>query len=164
MKAANAAKRSAESLPTIERAYIFVDIPKNETAGISTGNTSGKISAGIYIFNYGKTPAILNKINGDFLIAERFPTKFPDVINKIPLDENVLGVNKSMDKAIKGNFQQFDIDNIFAKTAKTTKLFCYGIIHYQDIWKFNHETRFCWEWNPTRYYFIPSDNKLNHYT
>jgi hypothetical protein len=65
--AARAARKSAETIPRIERAYVFMyaDLqPKiTRTVGRETRKEFHRVTAGFILRNYGKTPAIVKLVN-----------------------------------------------------------------------------------------------------
>ncbi len=155
MRAANAAKKSADALPTIERAYIFVDACTPEHV---EGNM---FEVAISFSNFGKTPAILTKVHGEFVWGEQSPSKFPEI--KLPFPEGSVVVKPNSSELIK--VSAYVPPDILGKIErKEIRSFCCGLVEYHDIWKVKHETGFCWEVSPVGKRGRISDSPLNTYT
>jgi hypothetical protein len=155
--AADAAKKSAEALPVIERAYIFID------ACVLEDIEAYRFDFSVVFSNFGKTPAILIKARGACIWGELPPGKFPEI--DLPFPDGGVVVKPSGSDSIK--ISTYIPPDIFGKIAREElRAFCYGIIEYCDIWKNWHETGFCWEVNPdpdSRRARI-ADSPLNYYT
>jgi len=161
-KAADAAKDSAEALPAIERAYLFVkvvlEIPDpRQVIKIGTKDMPGANRVKVTITNHGKTPAILNRITireNDF-----FKAKF-DLI--MPFGTELIDSGKHRIK-----FATFIIhgdeewENI---VSDRIKLICEGIIQYTDVWVISHDViGFCWQYNDLFKTFNPCDDLTRNY-
>jgi hypothetical protein len=159
-KTADAAKRSAESLPIIERAYLFVEVSKEPIAGTDDWTPlDNNFKILVRISNYGKTPAILNNIHVDALWNEDYPGGCQEIKRKIPSSKNVLAPDAWAFGHV-GHPIPRDLENI-----NKMFLLCCGYIEYYDIWKVRHETGFCWEWDSEHRCFNLSNNQdLNYYT
>lgn len=169
-EAAKAAKKAAEALPNIERAYIFVDscmvdgmIPFNTE--ISDFNILVELS------NIGRTPAVLTKLNCDVVWGIGYPIKYSEHGGKVPHGWASLAAGEKMKYKIPIHIPRDILSKIILHELK---LVCYGLIEYQDVWRDRHETGFCWEIIPYRDatlgYIVVSkgtlvnDNPLNKYT
>lgn len=154
-KSADAAKKSADALPTIERAYIFVDActPEHVEANM--------FEVAVSFSNFGKTPAILTKVHGAFVWGERYPIKFPEI--KLPFPEGSVVMKPNSSELIKVS-AYVPADILGKIERKEIRSICCGLIEYHDIWKRKHETGFCWEVNPIGQRGRISDSPLNYYT
>ena len=148
-QSAEAAKKAADALPIIERAYIFI-----ETCGPNSfvGNN---FTIGAKISNFGKTPAILIKIDAAYIWEEQYPIKFPEFNCRVSDDVSLIAPEKP---------QVVYIKTPYIPIGKLGKAFCCGLIEYEDIWKVRHETGFCWEVNPTTESVAPCKSPLNYRT
>jgi hypothetical protein len=118
---AEAARKSAESLPRIERAYLLVD-------RISFSSGSGQIMAQLRFKNFGKTPAIVTKYQNNFTaILPEAPEYPPDLAPREQVVE-AYGFLQAPESVYLGTNQLLNF---------------YGMITYQDIFKIMHATRFC---------------------
>jgi len=169
-KAANAAKASAEALPTIERAYVFITVVEwfREEDRVITEDGTEQSTVTIWLWNPGKTPAILTR-----LYAIAFPTgTYPDrkdigevSDNKIPPGGFIIKDErkwKHIEAKIRISNKQWDE----IERSGRLKLLCYGRVEYKDIFGDDHETGFCWEWSPHkshRCFYISNNKELNYY-
>ena len=158
-KAANAAKKAADALPVVERAYIFIttiSLPKIIKENI--------YEVSIIISNVGKTPAILSQIKSACILSERYPSKHGGIQGEFPRGGAIVPANDRMEIKVKAKITKNDSEKI---QAKEIKLLCCGLIAYSDIWKVKHETGFCWEFTPLEFdpcFTLVNDSPLNYYT
>lgn len=141
-KAAEAAKISAESISTTERAFVFVTV-EFDGGNIYTsedGDRCGRFIA--KITNYGKTPALLKELYFHQVAQTEIPTEFmetPDT--KFPPGCAIAN----------GGYEpvscSFSINPAtFSKIeANEVKWYCYGRVEYVDIFGNLHKTGFCYE-------------------
>ncbi len=166
-KAANAAKKGAESLPLIENAYIFVEVEEDinkKAAKIPFDEIKIVV---ITVRNYGRTPAIIKEARlwMDYDVTETPKENrihVPDVeeIKIIP------GIVLSSGEPVSVN-AQVEITAAEWDKIKTGKVqwHCWGIIKYENIFKAICESGFDWRWHPLLGRFISSNNeKLNYHT
>ncbi len=148
--AAEAAKESAEALPKIERAYVFLDEVKIEgiSSVVATNGPDGKqvshriIDVRFAFKNHGKTPAILKEL----FCEVRMCNDFSEAIY-------AKGTMFASGKIIsagepEGFFTKSTVNAPEYETAKTNgkpKLLLFGSIHYYDVLKQERETGFCWQ-------------------
>ena len=152
-KAADAAKRSADSLSIIERAYIF---PK--VSGKSEYHSEGQQryhTIDVKIANFGKTPAFLTNLLADVHWDDPIPK------SNITLPKVFLVPNKSINPDIPFNPMMDESTKTLAK-----KLLCRGIIEYRDIWMKGHKMSFSAEgnWNDASRCFDFSNTQIVDYT
>jgi hypothetical protein len=172
-KSADAAKKAANAMPEVERAYLFVEIPASAdrepiipTSGVNDfieGDTETDIT--VQIWNRGKTLAILTNIHADYGIVVEYPKPIQEVTeSKIPLGGVVIASAKWKNIPVTTHIKDKEWEEI---RNGNMRLICHGRIDYLDIWKDSHYTRFCWEWSPHQSHqcFIVSNvAKLNDYT
>ncbi|MGD0883757.1 MAG: hypothetical protein ABSA46_02565 [Thermodesulfovibrionales bacterium] len=166
-KAADAAQKSAEVLPLIERAWVFVESVDWLRRDPSEEGTQ-QIALTVQLWNAGKTPAILTRWNTAAFPMENYPSR-KDIgnisDNKIPPGGYVLKSDEKSGIEANGSFSDKKWEEI---ESEGLKLLCYGRVEYKDILGDDHEIGFCWEWSPHALFRSPfhiSDNKeLNYYT
>jgi hypothetical protein len=158
-KAADAAKKSADALSTVERAYVFIKHISNPKIIVDD-----RREINITVANIGKTPAIIKQLKGGCFFTDRYPTRHGKIENEFPDGGSVIGASDTLD--IKINVQ-FTDEKIKEFNEGKLKLICCGLIVYGDIWKDKHETGFCWEYNLFEYdagFALVNKNPLNYYT
>ncbi len=162
-KAAEAAKQSADAIPSTERAFVFVTVEFK--GGNITTNDSGQHCGGFIanIKNHGKTPALLTKLYFDQVVQNESPTVFtetPDT-NFPPGCAIASGAFEPVSTSFKINA------DVFEKIERNElKWFCYGRIEYTDIFGLLHKTGFCFEYFRQGSYGginISRGNDLNYY-
>jgi hypothetical protein len=103
--------------------------------------------------NYGKGPAILkDAVAGIVVLAELPPARDFSGLNKLFYDIQAIGAEESWTTfrfyqwgTITGEQQAADVAAI-ASEAK--RLIVYGRVRYQDVFKDDYETGFCWLFRP----------------
>lgn len=167
MRAANAAKRAAESLPTVERAHIFVDsIEWPNKNGPSSLDEFNKSTMVITVVNAGRTPAILQNCNSELIIKGKdYPSK--DDLNHTKSLEIPKGIIIKSDRTkiftVRAGFSPTIIsEDAFSQSI----LLCYGYIRYEDIFGKSHKRGFCYELSPQRShhgrFHISNSTELNY--
>lgn len=144
--AAEAAKKSADIIPAIERPYLFV---KGMTAFVPEGqyaypsqNTPRYPSVEAAFFNYGRTPAN---------IAEA--AIFVRILDHMPTDADAVHVlvgegSKSTIEVIIGPDREWSFPTArciepISEFGVGKALYCWGYIKYRDIFGNIHPTNFC---------------------
>jgi hypothetical protein len=162
--AADAAKKSADSLRNIERAYVFIDyeLLKERNAAIKVGGISRCKQIELVLKNFGRTPAVVNGINCKchYWPNRYLPETEPDSI-KIP---SGIAIGSGSPWSIPANFEGAvsDIDNAMNGAGS---IYLYGTIMYLDMFGEQRETGFCCEWNFAEgQFFMAPNTKLNYYT
>jgi hypothetical protein len=168
-RAANAAKRSADSLPITERAYLFVYSivwPKGES-GFTLSEYNKHTPIKLIITNVGRTPAILCNVSAKVSIKEsEYPTK--EAIRgklEIAFPSGVIIKSDEREEIFCGEVLGPSIMTE-SKFSQSTIL-CYGYIIYEDIFGKSHETGFCYEFKPTYSdgrFRISQNRELNYHT
>lgn len=167
--AAGASIESVKSLPTIERAYLFIDSiewPKGE-AGFTLSEYNNLDLIKGMIKNVGRTPAILCNVSAKVSIKE----------SEYPTREAVRG--KSEIVFPKGVIIKSDGTEIFScgevigpsimteSEFSQSTILCYGYVIYEDIFGKSHETGFCYEFKPIYLegrFHISNNKELNYHT
>lgn len=156
--AAKAAKKSADALTTIERAYLYpmitnpgaVDmcliealalLPQSGTKEDEICNMTFEVS--FKIVNYGKTPAILKQM---FVSAGISPS---GVFMGRVIEDGILGPGEStrcMTTEFTRGFTKNEADHVFGHMK--TVVFG-GQFKFMDIWNQDYTTEFEFAWEPT---------------
>jgi hypothetical protein len=156
---ADVARASAEVLPALERAYVFVKprISMPLAIGWHAGSDLAARTVSIkYSFtNHGKTPAVVRGIDARFDLSMDTPDNAEQPYK--PLDnEPVVDPNRStdpdevfIDRVISG-------DEVKALKEGRAFLWFYGSILYEDISKQPHVTRFRWRYEGMQQHFGPA--------
>ena len=149
--AANAAKDSADALPAIERAYVFV-VPKIKPVLLA----DGKFGVEYYFVNHGKTPAVIDGIEIHFSPLASPPDNTSFLANIPQANGSVIGTGERWPSSQDG------IINPSAETASITGEaielnWFHGTITYTDVFGRARHTRFRWrfEFNGETYSFTP---------
>ena len=142
-KAADIAERG---LTDLERAYIFVKVTPSvpdSTAFIRVQGATQVFKANIQIQNLGKTPAVIRKLRGYFMMADVAPTELiasPIVHQEIP---NGLAIG-SESTVIDAPEIYLEEGQRSALLNQETGLWVCGEVAYEDIFGNLHITGFCW--------------------
>lgn len=140
--AAKAAKESADLLPKIERAYVFVRVNFDAIQRSQTHHYD--ISFKVEFFNHGKTPAIIKRIRESTSFADMPPLgliEHPNANKQLP-EGLVIGADKSYTLDIRFNLtmEQWNELNNLSKRFYTV-----GLIDYIDVLGGTRNTGFCWQ-------------------
>lgn len=171
-KSANAARDSADALPTLERAYIFVKnvsfIPPTTVTALLLESYNGGIvvdknSFKVIVENYGKTPAIIKRVEG---IGKVFTGAIPYLqgIQHPNTPEQIRIVAIQKDESFIFDFDIEDNETIDKVNSLQHKLVAIGCIQYEDIFGKLHETGFCWWYEPDSRDFYFLDHPGNYRT
>jgi len=169
-KAANAAKESADALPTMERAYLFSKVePSREIKIIHEGFEYDKgLEALLFVKNYGKTPAIIKEIGFYGYKFDSLPDDDNLIISYIhPPRVAFIGNTEGFVEEDRFDFTLIKEDEWVSLCFDPPKLFiyCVGYIKYTTIFNKEHCHYFCWEFDgPTGKFIVSPDNKLNYNT
>lgn len=184
-----ATEKAANAIPTIERAYVFVNM--NGVVSSPNGNNiSGEFkhsfTVPINLINQGKTPAVLKKMYAGIKITRDKITiaQAEETIKEIPFNSMPdvdSGIREIRGEKRWSNHIQIDVgesdireflnDSIW--NANPSRLYCCGKVIYNDVMKNSHTTWFCWELRGkdgiinriTPIIFFRADNdELNEYT
>jgi hypothetical protein len=150
---ARTAKSSADALPRIERAYVFVDIAVSREAREELKDFSTvTFSFAVKLTNYGKTPAILTKMSLYPVLEDTPPKELMSADSAEPVipDGMVIGPGASHEMLIgkvldPGQYAEFE------SLAKS--VYVVGLVDYDDMMGGSRSTGFCW-------YTRPSENAV----
>jgi hypothetical protein len=148
--AAKAAQDSADALPAIERAYIFI-VPKIII-------TFGRRETYYHCVNHGKTPAIINGIERHFDPSIDPPDNTNFRANFLDANEVVIAAGerypREQDAVIPLPIQTGNMDDALG-TPEPDFLWFYGTIVYGDVFGEQRFTRFRWRYNRMTKKFSP---------
>ena len=160
--AANAAKDSADALPKIERAYLFVKVRINN---VNLADGKFWIQFNVEIKNYGKTPAVLRLLRNYSSWEDVVPQELikHELASKNIPDGFVIGSGEGHSELCEITLNQ-DEWSEFQSLNKT--VYIVGSVDYRDVLNEERRTSYCWHCIPTtngvNTSIIPS--KLNRYT
>jgi hypothetical protein len=149
---AEAAKKSAEALPAIERGYVFLRIARHmiQLRAKSTPNEHSPAHPLIvhYTFvNYGKTPAILREIRvGVQRSASTLPNDAWADQPRIQVPNDVLGAGEACGEKYLEVRDPEPMTDAVADQIQSGSLYVYffGHVTYEDVFGDDQETQFCW--------------------
>ncbi|MDB5976446.1 MAG: hypothetical protein JWR07_3206 [Nevskia sp.] len=160
-ESAAAATRAADTLPNIERAYVFIVVTHAKTTP-QPGVGGTTIECDIRFNNHGRTPAIITKM---FAGGTHGTIPPQTLINCREADISpglVIGSGGDYPSAYRIHLLPSDYTQV---TTGESLCFCYGMVEYKDVFGNERKTGFCWQWGKrTSYKFLISPNTpLNHY-
>jgi hypothetical protein len=161
-KAADAAQKAADALPTIERAYVsvLVTIPVIN----SLNYMGGTFNANLIVRNDGKTPAIITKVCACMEIRKTIPADFSK-IKKIEIIDTSIPSGKRLINDIHVSSGINIENNKIIVLGGQHILYCYGRIDYEDIFNVPQYILFCWQYSHIFRGGIRTQNKeLNYRT
>jgi hypothetical protein len=162
--AADSARRVAEALPKLERAYVFLshcvcdDIASGLRAG-PNGIAQCKVHYGFK--NHGRTPAILERHYVSVAFVEKgFPEREP--LFDLPGNVIMSAGQERKDSELDGKLVATD----YGRARRGDGRLCFwGALGYRDVFGEPHETGFCSEWNFREGRFVVSKtDELNYHT
>jgi hypothetical protein len=163
-RAAKAAQKSADSLPNIERAYVFFwDVERRDFSFTPTpGRTVVIPTSGQNVIyrNCGKTPAVIvkTKLGCDVFAQPPNPADAPE---KTLPSGAVIGASDDWPRG------KVDVSKEKIERAKSegAAVYLYGEITYRDIFKNEQRSWFCRRWTGDQFVLGDlTDEKLNGYT
>lgn len=169
-------RQTAEALPALERAYVFIEIDSEFSRHIESILDRADQNADIdYQFvNHGKTPAVIRAMSADFHHWTDFPKKiryideplsgeivvpageiYPEPINRVATTlQSRMATTAGYAPPTKIYFQKqkslnepLDAEAIRSIQEGISFLWFYGHVVYNDVFEKPHETRFCWVYN-----------------
>jgi len=152
--AANAAQKSADVLPALERAYLFTimedhDFPtRNSRSFFDTSTLRYRFK------NYGRTPATLRGINTEIIISQEMP-------KLLKVEQTNMGAIVGQEK-ISNTFTAFFqiTDEIITSLTKENKaLYFNGCVAYEDIFGELQTRNFCRKYDFDSGQFVPIRNE-----
>jgi hypothetical protein len=156
-KAAEAAEKSADALPIMERAYVFSNIKINKD--MSDPDTVRDFEAELWLKNHGKTPAIIKEIG----FGGHYPT---NPFNKLHIHHPIDSIIGSGDEVYETRYR-FPITGNdwfdFIDTKPKIRFFCIGYIKYITVFGEEDCHPFYWEFDgPSKRFVLVQSEKLNH--
>jgi hypothetical protein len=151
-KAANAAKQSAEAIPRLERAYVYIDTIVPQIRVIVRGGQDQQLHTSeltIYFINHGRTPANIVSVLALADFIDHIPTEEDitrimkgsatieiDILIIIGPDKKSSGVDVGIATSLEG-------ENLALYNHGKLSLYCWGHVQYRDIFGDIHPTYFC---------------------
>lgn len=143
--AANAAKASADALPKIERAYVFVEVTISDL--IESMHEIGHFDITVRLANHGKTPALLTLLRSYIVWSESPPEALVEHEKAgRPLPPGlVVGAEKTFELT-----SQHGVDDEVNRQLHdiVSRMYFVGVVEYEDIMRVKHRTGFCWHTYP----------------
>jgi hypothetical protein len=164
--AAVIAKRAADAVPKVERAYVFVTVTRQGFAGAAETNDRTLVIK-VHFHNRGRTPAIMRSLRayvvwGDvapqaLLEHDRANREMPQGLVIASGDEHVETIREPISE-----------EQVRDLTDVVNHAFIVGVLKYEDVWGDRHEVSFCWMSQPQRHndglQFVPYPSPLNRFT
>jgi hypothetical protein len=150
--AADAAKKSADALPILERAYLFVEFSDSniqEVLAMYTDNASTRrIKVRFTIFNYGKTPAIVKAIFRTLLHIDGGMGE-PFYVESVLIEDEIIIASGARTEIYRVEDQRVLTDDgaVAIKERRCLVLF-FGKVEYEDVFGNPHETTFWRRYEP----------------
>jgi hypothetical protein len=160
--AADAAKKSADSLRNIERAYVFIDyeLLRERNEALKVGGIFGKQIALVFK-NFGRTPAIVNGINYKCLYWQNRYLPEVKADREIPRG---IAIGSGSPRVFSAFFEGTPCQ-INEAASGAGYIYLYGEIAYLDMLNEERVTGFCCEWNPAEaQFFMAPNTELNYHT
>jgi hypothetical protein len=163
-EAADAAVISAEHLPRVERAYLFLSLEVKSSTGDFVDRVKDSRWSIEYGFtNHGKTPAIIEELD---VMASFWGSGWPAVetATRIPMQK---GWAISAGESQGGYSTEFPLraDQIKRAMEKSGYILFWGKVVYRDVFGASHESGWCraYEFENDGWSFA-GDESLNYYT
>jgi hypothetical protein len=143
--AANAAKASADALPKIERAYVFIEVSISDF--IQNMHEIGHFDITVRLTNHGKTPALLTLVRSYVVWSESPPEALVEHEKADrPLPPGlVVGAERTFELT-----SQHGVDGEVNRQLHdiASRMYFVGVVEYEDIMRVKHRTGFCWHTYP----------------
>lgn len=154
------AKKSAEAVPKLERAYVFAIVE-----GSLHHTPSGTLPAIITVTftNHGRTPALIKGIYVNVFLDKSAPPKLvrsASGLQEIP-SGLVIGAGKDLEFKYPFHLNDFIAGEL---DRGESIAFCLGEIEYEDVLNGRHVTGFCWESNGRTKFRSSSHTHVNHFS
>jgi hypothetical protein len=153
--AAKAAKDGVEALPTLERAYLFFEVTR-ENVGLCVYGPKGHTTIPQIdwrIINYGRTPAVISSAGAQLVISSE--PKLPFDWNSIPW---VVLKSDAKHKGICRYDHILTEDEVDDMRGDIARMVFRFTVTYRDVFGVGRETSGDWEYDGDRERFIPADN------
>lgn len=157
-------RNSAEALPTLERAYLFIEMAPYNTEILDRLRSDKQPRIDYIVKNYGKTPAVINEIFTRVISWHDLPEVRYEGLPDVFRDAVVAAGEVYPPDAKRGYWLTQCLDHTLnASEIKDLKegksyLWFYGRVKYRDIFSRQRETGFLW-----RYYVIGNGGLFHPY-
>jgi hypothetical protein len=165
---AAAAKATADAIPNAERAYVFVFVL---SGGPLIADREPLNEVWISHHNHGRTPAMIGRVRYGIQTFDGYPKRGEGFISDTirPDSANVLpaGAGDKPGERVHGILGGYALPSeaFSLINERRIRLLCFGVLEYEDVFGRQHETGWCWEYDPQVQAFRPSDCKeLNYRT
>jgi hypothetical protein len=162
------AKKAADHIPTVERAYLHVVIVNETISGTAlrlatnqdkltgNGHVETKPSVHYKFKNYGKTPALLKEISRTITPA----VNLPDEIDYVPVDtvpkESFVAAGEPTEEWPPCSLSDTISTQDWASIVRGQRtVWFYGQVVYDDIFGDEHVHRFVWKYSGGSHGFRP---------
>ena len=145
---AEAAKKSADAIPDVQRAYVFVDAGQTALPKTVTAASVARIA----FRNYGKTPATIGGVVGRYYYSPAPPVRMALAKASVPTANAVAegGLVGPYDIPLDAN------DQDLARAAKGDgTMIIQAVIGYVDLFGESHETGLCYAFDAKAGAFAP---------
>ncbi len=148
-RAAKAAQKSADAIPTLERAYIFLKIERNNFEGVVQENVypkHGHAQVQFKFTNHGKTPAIVKEINYD--LHHWTEMNEPSYsLNRVGSDYLVIDGGTST--SLYDVTDPIEVSEPIKEQMRKGRgaIWFFGRVVYDDVFGQEHVTSFWWSYN-----------------
>lgn len=161
-ESANAATATAMSIRLSETAYVFVRI------GMDSELSFGKNTARLVLTNCGKTPAILLGYGIEvkkWPSGEEIPEDFLNSVSETPAGSyfppRTVVIGSGADQVFEHPFPVTPTE-VQQITKRSLRLFCTGLLRYEDVFRGAHNVSFCWEYqNQTKNFYPSNEQEFN---
>ena len=161
----NVAKSTAEAIPKIERAYVFLECVevRNTSSVVSNGGSSKRtITVTFKLRNHGKTPAILKELFADIRLCNDF-SEATRASGTIFPPGKVISANDFYEFPWEGQVNAEDLE--LAETLGKSMLLFFGSVNYMDILNQGRVTAFCWTYDfSSKVFTLSLDPDHNYWT
>jgi hypothetical protein len=161
---AEAAEKSASTLPVIEGAYVYPDIITNFVpGGMSAFNRSTTVQSTRLVIdfmfkNFGRTPAIIQFYRADLNHPDQNNLRSADADSSQIVKKTILGAGEPTEK-LQAEITDFLREEWLSVNSGKSHIYFTGEIRYADIWGDKWVFCFDWVYSPSQYRFIP-DNQV----
>jgi hypothetical protein len=151
--AADAAKKSADALPALERAYMFIEtrnlvFPRGNKLYPETTPGEEQVSIFFQFVNHGRTPAVITSLDTNFEILTEAPDNTLSIPpNMILENDTVVEPSVAWGKTTKKLGRALDSCALKALEQGHAFMWLYGSLTYQDIFGESRITRFRWRYD-----------------
>jgi hypothetical protein len=139
-KAAEATRKTAEALPTVERAYLFIDID------IVTIDPQVFIEIRLQLKNEGKTPAIITGIWAGLIKGIICPGKEDKTRFFLVEGNHVVAAQGTHKQVLRLDYRHVIQPGSIGE--QNPSLIFFGWVKYDDVFKTAHTVNFCWHHDP----------------